>query len=101
VVERAAVAQRIRSESQGRKAAQPDLSQWPDVDADEARRWLNDTNARTLVHGHTHRPGVVDLGEGLERRVLTDWDFDGTPRRGHVLRLDDQGWTTGATLTPP
>lgn len=101
VVERAAVAQRIRSESQGRKAAQPDLSQWPDVDADEARRWLSETQTRTLIHGHTHRPGVVDLGEGMERRVLTDWDFDGMPQRGHVLRLDAQGWANGTPPIPP
>ncbi len=99
IAERAAVALRIRSESQGRKAANPDLSQWPDVDADEARRWLQRADATLLVHGHTHRPGITDLGNGLQRRVLTDWDFDGVPPRGHVLRLDAaQGWLASPTL---
>jgi UDP-2,3-diacylglucosamine hydrolase len=92
VAEREAIAQRIRSESQGRKAAQPDLTAWADTDPDECRRWLQAHGASTLLHGHTHRPGVTALGDGLERRVLTDWDFDSHPPRGHVLRLDADGW---------
>lgn len=94
VAEREAVAGAIRAESQGRKAAQPDPAAWADVDADEACRWLMAHDADTLVHGHTHRPGVHDLGGGLSRRVLTDWDLDTHPHRGAVLRLDVRGWHT-------
>jgi UDP-2,3-diacylglucosamine hydrolase len=90
--ERAALAQRIRTESQGRKTAQPDRTQWPDVEPAEARRWLQRAGARTLVHGHTHRPGWSDLGDGMDRRVLSDWDWDSAPFRGTALRLDGQGW---------
>ncbi len=102
VAERAAVAQRIRAESLGRKAAMPDLSQWADVDAAEVKRWLLKAGAQTLVHGHTHRPGHIKLGDGLERHVLSDWDFDtAQPPRGDVLRLDASGWHRRAVQPPP
>lgn len=64
-----------------------------DVDADEARRWLTAADAAVLLHGHTHRPGNHDLGAGLSRRVLSDWDFDsanGRPR-GDRLRITRAG----------
>ena len=38
-----------------------------------------------LVHGHTHRPGIHDLGDGRRRIVLGDWQRCGwklTLRRG-------------------
>jgi UDP-2,3-diacylglucosamine hydrolase len=92
--ERASIAQRIRTESQGRKAALPDVNQWADVDNDEACRWLVSQGADTLVHGHTHRPGRTALGPELDRRVLPDWDFDTDTPRGYALRLDCDGWTT-------
>ncbi|MFN9449574.1 MAG: UDP-2,3-diacylglucosamine diphosphatase [Rubrivivax sp.] len=92
LAEREAIARAIRSDSQGRKQARPDLSDWADADNAESRRWLQTQGASTLVHGHTHRPAVHDLGDGLTRRVLPDWDLDATPARGHVTRLDSQGW---------
>lgn len=95
--ERAALAGRIRAESQGRKASRPDPRDWADVDPQEARRWLDESGASVLVHGHTHRPGRESLGERLERRVLSDWDHDATPARGGALRLDGCGWH----LRPP
>lgn len=92
VEQREAIAQGIRAESQGRKAAQPDLATWADADEAESRRWLLAHAARTLVHGHTHRPAVHDLGHGLTRRVLPDWDLDGETPRGCIWQLNLQGW---------
>lgn len=92
LAERAQIARQIRDESQGRKAAQPNLADWADVDAAAARAALQQAGATTLVHGHTHRPGRHDLGDGLQRLVLTDWDLDGAARRGAWLLRDAQGW---------
>ena len=92
LTERAALARRIRSESQGRKSARPDPATWADVDPAEACRWLSAAGATVLVHGHTHRPGHAVLAKGLERRVLADWDLDAATPRGSVLRLDLDGW---------
>jgi len=93
LAEREAMALRVRSESQGRKTAQTDLSAWADVDEAQARLCLQAQQATTLVHGHTHRPGVYGLGLGLTRRVLPI-DFDAGQQRGHVVRLDEEGWHT-------
>ena len=86
--ERSAIARQIRSDSQGRKSASPDPALWADVDAAEARRWLQNSGAQTLVHGHTHRPAEHDLGDGLRRIVLSDWDLRADPARSQVLRID-------------
>ena len=37
--------------------------------------------APVLVHGHTHAPASHDLGPGLVRHVLSDWDLDGAGSR--------------------
>ena len=44
-----------------------------------------------MVHGHTHKPADHDLGAGLRRIVLTDWDAAAAPPRMQVLRLCDAG----------
>lgn len=58
-----------------------------DLDPEATRQWLQAARAVTLIHGHTHRPGWHDLGHGLTRMVLADWDASATPPRGDVLRL--------------
>ena len=40
-----------------------------------------------LIHGHTHRPARHELGQGLAREVLSDWDAAAQPPRAQVLRL--------------
>jgi len=62
-----------------------------EVDAGEARRWLKAADAPVLIHGHTHRPARHDLGDGLARLVLGDWDLDGPQRRAVILRLGPGG----------
>jgi UDP-2,3-diacylglucosamine hydrolase len=56
-----------------------------------SRQWLHQAGADTLVHGQTHRPAEHELGDGLVRRVLSDWDAGAQPPRAEVLRLDTQG----------
>jgi len=65
--------------------------QWADVDDALAIEWLRAAGVRTLVHGHTHRPARHDLGVGLERRVLGDWEFDAKRPRAQVLVWTEAG----------
>lgn len=64
---------------------------WFDVDRDAARELLTACRATTLIHGHTHRPGLHDLGDGMQRRVLGDWDCDHAPARASMLRITAGG----------
>lgn len=88
LAERQALARQLRAESESRHA-----TGLPYADADDplARQWLQDAGARTLVHGHTHRPGRHELGDGLTRLVLSDWDLRTQPPRAEALRLDRAG----------
>lgn len=82
-------AMRDASEELKRRASPAD---WADVDNDSAAQWLRAAACSTLIHGHTHRPGRVALGAGLQREVLSDWDFDSSgAERGQVLRLTRDG----------
>ena len=92
LAQREAIARGLREQSEARKRQLgPDPSLWADVDAEAARVWLQAAGADTLVHGHTHRPAEHDLGKGLRRVVLSDWDAAATPPRAEVLRLSAHG----------
>lgn len=80
-----------RQMRQGSRAAQAAQLMSTDLDADACRALLREAGATTLIHGHTHRPAAHDLGEGLQRVVLSDWDFEATPPRGDVIRLSADG----------
>lgn len=54
-----------------------------DVTPSSVRQAMDDAAVSLMVHGHTHRPGIHDLGDGRRRIVLGDWD-----RCGWKLRLD-------------
>ncbi len=54
-----------------------------DVTPSSVRQAMADAAVSLMVHGHTHRPGIHDLGDGRRRIVLGDWD-----RCGWKLRLD-------------
>jgi UDP-2,3-diacylglucosamine hydrolase len=73
------------------------ISPFIDVNAALTVDWLTHHKAHCLVHGHTHHPLRHDLGTGLERLVLSDWDGMASPPRAEVLRLDTSGWQR---LTP-
>jgi UDP-2,3-diacylglucosamine hydrolase len=88
--ERRALAREMRDASTAHQA-QRSPALWADVDAAAALQLLDAAGSNTLVHGHTHRPGRVMLSTTAVRHVLSDWDFDGTERRGNVLRLNAHG----------
>ena len=54
-----------------------------DVTPAAVERALAVHGVRRMIHGHTHRPAVHDLGQGRERIVLGDWY-----EQGSVLRVD-------------
>jgi UDP-2,3-diacylglucosamine hydrolase len=87
--ERRTLARSMRAQSEERKTT-PDMV-WADVDAGAARTWLQHADARTLVHGHTHKPADHALGNGLQRIVLSDWDATAHPPRAQVLCLTPAG----------
>lgn len=93
LLERRALAHDLRVQSEARK--QSGLP-YADVDDTAVRSHLLDAHAMTLIHGHTHRPDNHDLGQGLQRWVLSDWDAAATPPRSEVLRLSQDA--TGARM---
>ena len=86
LAERQTSARGLRQRSEALKASKADDA---DVDADGARQWLQSAHAGTLIHGHTHKPAIHDLGDGLQRVVLSDWDANAMPARAQTLRLAD------------
>ena len=85
--ERQQIAKDLRAQSKARQQTQTDYA---DVDAKTARMWLGDNDCKLLIHGHTHRPATHDLGNGLSRMVLSDWEADATPPRLEVLRWTEE-----------
>ncbi len=88
--ERQLIARELRQQSQ-QQHVQRKQSGAPfiDLDREAARAWLQAANAPILIHGHTHQPALHDLGGGLQRIVLSDWDADpeADNPRAEVLRL--------------
>ena len=82
LAERQAYARSVRNQSEALKRSHADYA---DVDTQAAIAWLKATNAQVLLHGHTHKPAVHDLGDGLSRWVLSDWHADSQPPRLEVL----------------
>jgi UDP-2,3-diacylglucosamine hydrolase len=85
------IARQLRAQSEERKRHQRP-EEWADLDADATRAWMRAAGANNFVHGHTHRPARHDLGHGLSRHVLSDWDLDhAAPIRADVLRWSADG----------
>lgn len=82
--ERRALAATLRARSAAENANKPDNIM--DVTPAAVEAALDAAGARTLIHGHTHRPGIHDLGGGRRRIVLGDWH-----RCGWKLTVDDDG----------
>ncbi len=71
-----------------------------DPDAATCRAELAAAGCRLMVHGHTHRPGRYDLGDGYARLVLSDWDLDhGETPRGDLLVWSAEGWSRHSPWT--
>jgi UDP-2,3-diacylglucosamine hydrolase len=88
--EREALARQMREASEVHHRTAGYVS---DVDTAMACEWLDSAGAPVMIHGHTHRPGQHDLGQGRLRIVLSDWDAQATPPRLQVLRLTASGET--------
>lgn len=87
-----ALAMRAQSAARARGTGQSQTADTPpamdaDLDAATVRSWLRAQRASTLVHGHTHRPALHAVGDGLTRVVLSDWDAAAHPPRLEILRL--------------
>ncbi|MCX7258550.1 MAG: UDP-2,3-diacylglucosamine diphosphatase [Polaromonas sp.] len=98
LAERQAIARHIREQSQLHQQGGQNGQSGPDggpyyadVDNAAARHWLQAAGAASLIHGHTHRPATHDLGDGLTRIVLSDWDAQARPPRADALRLSASG----------
>jgi UDP-2,3-diacylglucosamine hydrolase len=63
-----------------------------DADATACRALLDQHQASTLIHGHTHRPGAHVLSEHQQRLVLSDWDAQARPARAQVLSWTASGF---------
>lgn len=96
LAQRQALARDIRQQSEARKHGS---TVYADVDAGEARSWLAAARADTMIHGHTHRPAVHDLGPGLRRWVLSDWDCSAPRPRAEALRLQFGADTVQETVS--
>jgi UDP-2,3-diacylglucosamine hydrolase len=88
LAERQQIARGIRSQSESRKRSGV---VYADVDTLATKAWLQAAQATTLIHGHTHRPAWHDLGHGLNRWVMTDWDASAQPARGEWLTVSVAG----------
>jgi UDP-2,3-diacylglucosamine hydrolase len=100
LAERQAYARDVRSKSEALKRSHTDYA---DVDTQAAIAWLKETDAQVLLHGHTHKPAVHDLGNGLSRWVLSDWHADAQAPRLEALswlRQNEQSPTRGLCRLP-
>ncbi len=92
LLERQLIALSLRQQSQIQQLARHKAGQaFADIDAQAARTLMLDGRAATLIHGHTHQPAEHDLGDGLKRVVLSDWDAQADVPRAQVLRLTHTG----------
>ncbi len=99
LAQRQAIARELRMQSEARKNAG---AIYADVDTDTVIAQLNAWQSAQMVHGHTHRPAVHDLGGGKTRIVMSDWEPDSDPPRGDVLRFQKsaEGAWKWSRLTP-
>jgi UDP-2,3-diacylglucosamine hydrolase len=100
LAERQAYARDVRSKSEALKRSH---TNYADVDTQAAIMWLKAIDAQVLLHGHTHKPAVHDLGGGMSRWVLSDWHADAKPPRLEVLswlRQNAQSPTRGLCRLP-
>lgn len=60
-----------------------------DVDSSAALELMLGMGVLTMIHGHTHQPGEVNLNSNARRIVLSDWDLDDPIKRGGFLSMID------------
>jgi UDP-2,3-diacylglucosamine hydrolase len=84
--ERTAIAQSMRTQSEAKKQA-ASSGDYADLDTPTVKAQLRLARAKTLLHGHTHRPAEHALGDAQQRIVLSDWDLEAPVPRQEVLQL--------------
>ncbi|MDP2371265.1 UDP-2,3-diacylglucosamine diphosphatase [Rhodoferax sp.] len=84
LAQRRAMGKNLRAQSEERKRRS---NEYFDLRAAAVDEWLLANHSSILIHGHTHRAAVHDLGTGRRRVVLSDWDALAAPRRTEILRL--------------
>lgn len=86
------LAERIRQaeamREQSRQSMQGRMAAILDVNPQAVYEVMQTQGVDCLIHGHTHRPAVHDLGAQGQRIVLGDWHAD----KASFLRVDAQGW---------
>ncbi len=88
---RLAIARRLRAHSMAKYGSLSGASMpWADVTEQACDREFIQRKARTLIHGHTHRPGCHRHRRGM-RWVLPDWRTEGDAVSGGGLWLGPQG----------
>lgn len=95
LAERLHMARRMRAQSEARKQqGNPSV----DLDPTQTARWMQDSGAQHMVHGHTHEgvdhplpsaPGADAKATPSQsmRHVLSDWHAETRPALAQVLRL--------------
>nr|WP_231741401.1 UDP-2,3-diacylglucosamine diphosphatase [Paucibacter sp. KCTC 42545] len=86
---RRALARQMRDGSKAQQKSEH--ASYTDLDEPACAAWLQAADSKTMIHGHTHRPGEHALGGGLRRHVLSDWDLEDPAPRADVLRLRQAG----------
>jgi UDP-2,3-diacylglucosamine hydrolase len=81
LAERTALGQMLRAQSKSENSNKS--ANIMDVNFDAARGLFDETGATTMIHGHTHRPGIHRCDE-TTRYVLGAWE-----RCGWALRQDN------------
>lgn len=92
--ERVAIARGLRDKSQSETAMKAD--DIIDVTLSECEAMATHLQANALLHGHTHRPGLSVMPNGMPRWVLPDWAMDDAKKtlvRGGGLWIDQRGAT--------
>lgn len=80
--ERRALARSLREQSKASNELKAENI--TDVVEAEIERDLVEHGCKTMIHGHTHRPGIHALRDGAKRVVLGDWDRCGWLLRQHA-----------------
>ena len=86
---RQALARGLRDASEQRKRSG---APYADVNAAAAAAWLSAAGSQQMLHGHTHHPADHAVGDGLLRRVLSDWDARAAPPRLEVMQWSAGRW---------
>ena len=95
LAQRKAIINGLRNSS--REAQRGKSYETMDVNESAIATLFDSTSASVIIHGHTHRPGRHEYGNGADKRiryVLPDWDCDEESQRGGWLTLGEDGGFT-------